>query len=107
MLRALTRRGCPSGARSAKRVPRRTPQPPRRRFAPERSAGVADWGSPFLCLLSFGEAKESESPAGATTRLPPSTRACFSNQHAKASTSSDRTGPQEQRTTKIIAASAL
>ena len=34
MLRALTRRGCPSGARSAKRVPRRTPQPPRRRFAP-------------------------------------------------------------------------
>ena len=48
VLRALTRRGCPSGARSAKRVPRRTPQPPRRRFAPERSAGVADWGSPFL-----------------------------------------------------------
>ena len=34
VLRALTRRGCPSGARSAKRVPRRTPQPPRRRFAP-------------------------------------------------------------------------
>ena len=34
MLRELTRRGCPSGARSAKRVPRRTPQPPRRRFAP-------------------------------------------------------------------------
>ena len=34
MPRELTRRGCPSGARSAKRVPRRTPQPPRRRFAP-------------------------------------------------------------------------
>ena len=33
---------------AAKRVPRRTPQPPRRRFAPQRSAGVADWGSPFL-----------------------------------------------------------
>ncbi len=48
MPRQLTRRGCLSGARSAKRVPRRTPQPPRRRFAPERSAGVADWGSPFL-----------------------------------------------------------
>ena len=31
MLRTLTRRGCPSGARSAKRVPRRTPQPTRRR----------------------------------------------------------------------------
>ena len=33
---------------AAKRVPRRTQQPTRRRFAPERSAGVADWGSPFL-----------------------------------------------------------
>ena len=48
MLRTLTRRGCPSGARSAKRVPRRTPQPPRRRFAPSHREGVADWGSPFL-----------------------------------------------------------
>ena len=34
VLRALTRRGCLSGARSAKRVPRRTTQPTRRRFAP-------------------------------------------------------------------------
>ncbi len=34
MLRPLIRRGCPSGARSAKRVPRGTPQPPRGRFAP-------------------------------------------------------------------------
>ncbi|PIF89210.1 hypothetical protein CLU86_0077 [Acidovorax sp. 62] len=33
---------------AAKRVPRRTPQPPRRRFAPSQSAGVADLGSPFL-----------------------------------------------------------
>ena len=48
MPRELTRRGCPSGARSAKRVPRRTPQPPRRRFAPSLREGVADWGSPFL-----------------------------------------------------------
>jgi len=32
---------------------------------PERSAGTQTAGSPFLCLLSFGEAKESESPAGA------------------------------------------
>ena len=48
MLRALTRRGCPSGARSAKRVPRRTPQPTRRRFAHSHREGVADWGSPFL-----------------------------------------------------------
>ncbi|PTT23255.1 hypothetical protein DBR12_02045, partial [Acidovorax sp. HMWF029] len=64
---------------AAKRVPRRTPQPPRRRFAPSHREGVADWGSPFLCLLSFGEAKESESPAGATTRLPPATQAILPN----------------------------
>ena len=48
VLRELTRRGCPSGARSAKRVPRRTPQAPRRRFTPSHREGVADWGSPFL-----------------------------------------------------------
>ncbi len=102
MLRALTRRGCPSGARSAKRVPRRTPQPTRRRFAPERSAGVADWGSPFFCLLFFGEAKKSESPAGATTRPPPQTQACSKDQHTKASTSSARTvyEPHELRQTR-------
>ena len=34
------------------------------------SAGVADWGSPFLCLLSFGEAKESECAVGRTSRTP-------------------------------------
>jgi hypothetical protein len=42
---------------------------------PKRSAGTQTVGSPFLCLLSFGEAKESESPAGATTRLPPPAKA--------------------------------
>ena len=42
---------------------------------PKRSAGTQTVGSPFLCLLSFGEAKESESPAGANTRLPPSAKA--------------------------------
>ncbi|RST55327.1 hypothetical protein EJI01_09885 [Variovorax sp. MHTC-1] len=31
-------------------------------------------GSPFLWLLSFGEAKESESPAGAKSRLRPQTK---------------------------------
>ncbi len=34
------------------------------------SVGVADWGSPFLCLLSFGEAKESECAVGRTSRAP-------------------------------------
>ena len=52
MLRHLTSRGYPSGARSAKRVPRRTPQTPRRRFAPQGSQTA---GSPFFCLLFFGE----------------------------------------------------
>ena len=32
---------------------------------PKRSGGTHPVGSPFLCLLSFGEAKESRSPAGA------------------------------------------
>ena len=50
-LREHARRICPSGARSAKRVMRRTPQAARRRFAPKRSAGVADSGVAFFCLL--------------------------------------------------------
>ena len=54
---------------AAKRVPRRTPQPPRRRFAPSQREGVADWGSPFFWVLFFGEAKKSTSRAG---RLPAS-----------------------------------
>jgi len=74
MPRELTRRGCPSGAPSAKRVPRRTPQPTRRRFAPSHSEGVADWGSPFFWVLFFGEAKKSTSPAGATPGLRPEPR---------------------------------
>ena len=43
MPRNLTRRGCPSGARSAKRVPRRTPKPPRRRL-PLRTAKGSQTG---------------------------------------------------------------
>jgi hypothetical protein len=34
------------------------------------------FGSPSLCLLSFGEARESESPAGARPGLPPVTSKC-------------------------------
>ena len=74
MPRELTRRGCPSGARSAKRVPRRTPQPTLRRFAPSHREGVADWGSPFFWVLFFGEAKKRTSPAGATPGLRPQPR---------------------------------
>ena len=58
MLRHLTRRGCPSGARSAQRVPRRTPQPPRRRFAPTLSVGVADSRVAFLLLTFLWRSKE-------------------------------------------------
>ncbi len=66
-LRDLTRRGCPSGARSAQRVPRRRPATEHRRLprSPKGRAGSQTAGSPFLWLLSFGEAKESDSPAGA------------------------------------------
>jgi hypothetical protein len=34
----------------------------------KESRSDPDFGSPFLCLLSFGEAKESRSPAAATER---------------------------------------
>ena len=50
---------------------------PREKRAPQASRseaqGVRPVGSPFLWLLSFGEAKESDSPAGATSRLQPPT----------------------------------
>jgi hypothetical protein len=39
------------------------------RKVPEAKRRDPDCGSPFLGLLSFGEAKESESPAAATERL--------------------------------------
>ena len=35
---------------------------------PQRSEGTRPVGSPFLCLLSFGDAKESECAAGRTSR---------------------------------------
>ncbi|MDQ0085690.1 hypothetical protein J2W35_006070 [Variovorax boronicumulans] len=38
---------------------------------PKRSVGTQTAGSPFLWLLSFGEAKESSSPAGARPGLRP------------------------------------
>ena len=64
LLRDLTRCGCLSGARSAKRVPQRTPQPPRRRLPRSEAKGSRTSGSPFLGLPSFGEAKEGRSAAG-------------------------------------------
>ncbi len=52
-------------------TPRKRPDPGLPRSVSE---GVADLGSPFLCLLSFGEAKESECAAGRISRPATSKR---------------------------------
>ncbi len=41
-----------------------TPAGPSTAGCPQRSEGTQEPGSPFFCLLFFGEAKKSESPAG-------------------------------------------
>ena len=41
-----------------------TPAGPSTAGCPKRSEGTQTAGSPFLCLLSFGDAKESELPPG-------------------------------------------
>ena len=107
VLRALTRRGCPSGARSAKRVPRRTPQPPRRRFAPSQREGVADWGSPFFWVLFFGEAKNKYLARRGESRLPPGTLACSSHRKPRLQQAKTKRSRQDSIATKTIAASAL
>ena len=77
---------------AAKRVPRRTPQAHRRRFAPQRSEGVADWGSPSFAFFSWRR-KKRRCAAGRTSRHPPLAKACCQiNEQAQASTSSARTG---------------
>ena len=64
-LRELIGRSCLSGAaQQQSEFLRPTPTEARRRFAPARSAGVADVGSPFFWGLFFGEAKKSASAAG-------------------------------------------
>ena len=69
MLRALTRCGCPSGAPFGARSEFRNAAPrPSIAGCPQRSAGTRQVRSPFLCLLSFGEAKESRCAAGRTSR---------------------------------------
>jgi len=49
----------------------RTPPEASTAGCPERSAGTRTVGSPFFCLLFFGEAKKSESPAGASPGQQP------------------------------------
>ena len=54
------------GSRLSEAKPSSSETPIRPSNAAYRHAMPGDeFGSPFLCLLSFGEAKESESPAGA------------------------------------------
>jgi hypothetical protein len=111
-LRALTRCGCLSGARSAKRVPQRTP-PASTAGCPERSAGTQPVGSPFLWFLSFGDPKERDSHAG---RLPASALKegmpdrLAKSLRAKASRSQQSHPPacalRKSRTIKTIATSA-
>jgi hypothetical protein len=57
---------------------------------PQRSAGTQTIGSPSLCLLSLGEARESESPAGARPGLLEDLR---KHKLAHALTGSARTAP--------------
>ena len=69
MLRVLTRCGCPSGAPFGAHSEFRSAVPcPSIPGCPQRSEGTRQVGSPFLCLLSFGEAKESRCAAGRTSR---------------------------------------
>ncbi len=58
--------------------------------APQRSEGVADWGSPFFWVLFFGEAKNKYLACRGDSRPPPSAKA-RGNISAQASTSSART----------------
>ena len=63
--RALTRGRCLSGARKRAASLAAHPAREHRRLPLRAAKGTRPVGSPFLCLLSFGEAKESRSPAGA------------------------------------------
>ena len=78
-LRELTRRSCPSGARERAASSAAHPAREHHRLPRSEAQGTQTVGSPFLCLLSFGEAKESESPAGAITRLLPKAKALTPN----------------------------
>ena len=65
MLRGLARCGCLSEARSAQRVPQRTPPASRPRCAPTRSVGVADCGARLFASFLVAR-QERRSPAGAS-----------------------------------------
>ena len=68
MLRKLTCRVCPNGARQREVSFAAPAASAPTQVALSVSEGSQTVGSPFLCLLSFGEAKESECAAGRTSR---------------------------------------
>ena len=70
-LRALACCGCSNGAAQQQSEFRSTAPRPSIAGCPQRSGGTRQAGSPFLCLLSFGEAKESRSAAGPRPGLCP------------------------------------
>ena len=74
MLRYLTRRVCPNAAAQQRSelcgAPRKRPAAGLPR---SNAKGSQTAGSPFFCLLFFGEAKKSESRAGAKPGLRPQT----------------------------------
>ncbi|ROR01442.1 hypothetical protein EDF72_2980 [Delftia acidovorans] len=62
LLRQLTRCGCLSGARSAKRVPQRTPQPPRRRLPRSEAQGSRAFGRVSLPTFLSRDKKVGRPP---------------------------------------------
>ena len=68
-LRHLTCRSCLNGARQRAVSSAAHPAREHRRLPRSAAKGSQTAGSPFLCLLSFGETKESECAAGRITRL--------------------------------------
>ncbi len=80
MPRELTRRGCPNGAALQRSEFHGGPACASIAGCPVAQAkGTRAVGAPFLCLLSFGEAKESECAAGRTPRP----REAVAQQHSK------------------------
>ncbi len=90
MPRNLTRRGCPSGARSAKRVPRRTPQPPRRRLPRSNAKGSQTGGRLFFGDFLLATQKKVTRMPGDSRPLP-SAKARHPNQ--RSSPGFDRLSP--------------
>ena len=72
MLRELTHRSCLSGARQRAASSAVHPATEHPRLPRSAAKGSQTAGSPFLWSLSFGDPKERDSPAGATSRPPPS-----------------------------------